>query len=69
MAPRRIPDTLIASHAGALRALAIDVAADRDDAADIEQETWLRALVAPPASFERFGGWLATVARGFASKR
>ncbi|MBI5433925.1 MAG: sigma-70 family RNA polymerase sigma factor [Planctomycetes bacterium] len=69
MAPRRLPDTLIASHAGALRALAIDVAADRDEAADIEQETWLRALVAPPSSFERFGGWLATVARGFASKR
>lgn len=67
--PGRIPDRLIAAHAGALRALAVALASDRHEAEEIEQETWMRAVAAPPPSLERFGGWLATVARGFASKR
>lgn len=65
----RIPAPLIAAHAGSLRTLVLALARDRHEADEIEQETWLRALTAPPTSFERFGGWLATVARGFASKR
>lgn len=65
----RLPPTLVATHARAVRALALVLVDDRDDAEDVEQDTWLRALSAPPASLDRLGGWFRTVARGFAAKR
>ncbi|MCA8952414.1 MAG: sigma-70 family RNA polymerase sigma factor, partial [Planctomycetes bacterium] len=66
MTPRhRIADEL-AANADALRALAIDLVG-RGDAADLVQDTAVRALRSPPAEPHALGAWLATVLRNLAS--
>lgn len=60
---------LVAAHTGALRALALSLAGDEHAADDVLQDTFVRALVAPPPRRDRIGGWLTRVARGFAVDR
>jgi RNA polymerase sigma factor (sigma-70 family) len=62
------PDLLLA-HAGALRALAYGLLGDEHAAEDVLQDTFVRALVAPPPERDRLGGWLRRVTEGFALKR
>jgi len=60
---------LFLRHAGGIRALAFELLGDRQAAEDVLQDTFVRALSAPPASRERLGGWLREVARGLALNR
>lgn len=62
------PDRLL-SHAGGLRALALQLLGDAHAAEDVLQDTFVRALSSPPRDPERLGGWLAQVARGLALNR
>ena len=57
---------ILTSHAGALRTMARALLRDEHAADDVVQETWLRALIAPPKSEGGVGGWLRSVAQGFA---
>ena len=56
------PETLLAEREW-LRGLARALAASGAEAEDLEQETWLAALRAPPARPGPVRGWLATVLR------
>lgn len=62
------PDRLLA-HAGGLRALALQLLGDPHAAEDVLQDTFVRALAAPPRHQEQLGGWLAQIARGLALNR
>lgn len=62
------PERLL-SHAGGLRALALQLLGDAHAAEDVLQETFVRALSAPPRDQDHLGGWLAQVARGLALNR
>lgn len=67
--PPPFDDSLLSAHAAGLRALALSILRDREAAEDVVQETWARALVAPPADRSGLGGWLRVVARGLALNR
>ncbi len=56
------------AHREWVRALAVSLTTTRDDADEVEQETWLAAISAPPSSRHSVGGWLAVVARHAAMK-
>lgn len=62
MTTTRIEDLL--AHADVVRAVARAVLRDADRAADVEQETWLRATTRPPDVASR--SWLSAVARTLA---
>jgi RNA polymerase sigma-70 factor (ECF subfamily) len=51
------------AHAGPLRALALRLACDADEADDLLQETWVVALEHPPRANWHPGRWLAGVLR------
>ncbi len=61
-----LPSDLLLAHAGALRTMARALLHDEHAADDVVQETWLRALIAPPDPDGGVGGWLRSVAQGFA---
>lgn len=68
MSPPLQPEILL-SHAGALRSMARALLGDEHAADDVLQDTWLRALIAPPSVDDErtgVGGWLRSVAHGFA---
>lgn len=56
------PDDLLAHHDW-VRTLARSLVRDEHAAADLEQDTWVRALEHPPRRAEGVRGWLATVLR------
>ena len=56
-------------HAGFLRALTRALASTEDEAEDLEQDTWQRALGACPPSLHSPRGWLARIARNRLSER
>ena len=65
----RLPNDVLLSHAGGLRALAYDLLGDAHAAEDVLQDTFVRALVSPPPEQSSPTGvraWLRTVARGIA---
>lgn len=64
-----LPNDLIASHAGALRALALSLLGDEHAADDVLQETFVRAIESPPAARTSLSGWLRTVVRSVALDR
>jgi RNA polymerase sigma-70 factor (ECF subfamily) len=68
MSPPLHPELLL-THAGALRSMARALLRDEHAAEDVVQETWLRALIAPPPREGGVGGWLRRVAEGFALQR
>lgn len=59
------PEDLLA-HSDFVRSLARSLVIDSNDAADVEQKTWLTALEHPPATPHSPRGWLSTVVRNFA---
>jgi RNA polymerase sigma-70 factor (ECF subfamily) len=56
-----LPPHLLADHAAALRRLAQRLVRDPHEAEDALQETWLRALEAPPRHAHGLRGWLEAV--------
>lgn len=54
------------AHSDFVRSLARSLVLDSNDAADVEQKTWLTALEHPPAIPHSPRGWLSTVVRNFA---
>lgn len=60
---KRLPDDVLAAHAGSLRLLARHLAFDHHGAEDAVQDAWVVALEHPPAHTEQVGGWLRTVLR------
>ena len=69
MTETQIPPTLMATHAAALRQLARRLVQDPNDAEDALQETWLRALQAPPHNTHRLRAWLEAVLRNVVRRR
>ncbi len=67
--PSPIPNELLTTQAGGLRALARGLLVDEHGAEDVVQETWVTALERPPANREGWAGWLRAVARSLALKR
>ena len=65
---RLTPEALLA-HAGWLRQLAASLVLDPGAADDVVQDTWLAALLHPPAADRPLEPWLARVARNFAFRR
>ncbi len=63
---RPIEPEILISHSGAIRALALELLGDSHAADDVLQDTFVRAIVAPPPKRESLGGWLRTVAEGLA---
>jgi len=57
------------AHREWVRAVARSLAADAATADDLEQETWLEALRAPPRNDRNLRGWLGRVVRNRARKR
>ncbi len=57
------------AHRDWIRAVARSMALDAATADDLEQETWLEALRAPPRNDRNLRGWLGTVLRNRARKR
>ena len=67
------PDTPITleallAHREWVRALALRLVADENDANDVEQQAWLEAARRPPRHGESLRGWLGTVVRNAARK-
>jgi RNA polymerase sigma-70 factor (ECF subfamily) len=60
-AANALPPKALLEHATSLRRLALALLRDSHDADDAVQETWVRALEAPPGRLEALGGWLRTV--------
>lgn len=56
-------------HAAWVNSLARHLAADRDTADDLAQDTWMAALRHPPRGDQPARSWLARVLRNFAHKR
>lgn len=69
MTDTQLPPSLMAHHAAALRQLARQLVRDPNDAEDALQETWLRALQAPPQTTNRLRAWLETVLRNVVRRR
>lgn len=65
MTPQHIVARELVANAEALRSLARDLVGP-NDAADLVQETSLRALRSPPAQPRGLGAWLATILRNLA---
>ncbi|MCA8973717.1 MAG: hypothetical protein KDC98_03300, partial [Planctomycetes bacterium] len=65
MTPQQQIARELAANAAALRALARDLVGP-GDAADLVQETAMRALRSPPPEPTGLGGWLATILRNLA---
>src|SRR5688572_3620087 len=66
--PGAPPDDVV-RHGSALRALALALLRDRDEAEDAVQETWVRFLQRPPERTDGVGTWLAAVLRNLVSNR
>ena len=66
--PPATVETLLA-HREWVRALALRLVTDPAGAADIEQQTWLRAIRSPPPSGEAPRAWLGTVLRNLVRDR
>lgn len=65
--PPRIEELL--AHHGWVRRLSRHLVADETEAAEVEQETWRRALEAPPRHSSNLKAWLASVVRTAAAQR
>ncbi|MAW59577.1 MAG: hypothetical protein CMJ94_01935 [Planctomycetes bacterium] len=65
--PPRIEELL--AHHGWVRRLSRHLVADEAEAAEVEQETWRRALEAPPRHSSNLKAWLASVVRTAAAQR
>jgi len=69
MAEAMRPDVeALLAHAEWVRRFARALVADENDAADVEQETWRRAIERPPGHAANLRRWLASVARNAARK-
>ena len=58
------PEDLLA-HSEFVRSLARSLVVDSNDAADVEQKTWLTVLEHPPAHSHSLRGWLSKVVKNF----
>ncbi len=59
--PESVPLESLLAHTGWVRGLALRVARNRADADDLEQETWLRILRAPPRRSAGLRAWIKVV--------
>lgn len=64
-----VPIEELLAHRTWLAALARSLVADADEARELEQETWLAALLHPPSDRRNLRGWLARVAVHGARRR
>ena len=66
--PSTLSPELLLAHGEWMSRLARTLVFDEQQADDLVQETWLKALTRPPKSTERVRGWLATVLRNQARR-
>jgi len=69
MEPGDVTASALLAQRGWVRALARTLVRDRDDADDVEQETWLVALRRPPRASGSLRAWFASVVRSRARDR
>jgi len=64
-----VPLDELLAHRAWVRALALALSRDENDADDLEQQTWLTAMRRPPETLDSPRGWLASVTRSMAKRR
>ncbi len=67
--PAPVPIEALLTHRAWVRALAWSLVRDVHAVDEVEQDTWVRALRAPPHTGEASRGWLAKVVRSVVSNR
>ncbi len=64
-----VPLDELLAHRAWVRALAVALSRDENDADDLEQQAWLTAMRRPPETLDSPRGWLASVLRSMAKRR